>query len=145
MPTDSDTAAGRKPEARTKVSNRVALFAAGDIDERSVFSRRLYDLLAAHVGDLGGWDNVSEAQASIARRAAILTIELEHLETEMARNNGAMSGNTADLYSRLSGQLRRLLETLGIERKQKTIASSLDIVRSLGTVPQRPNAGAAHE
>jgi hypothetical protein len=47
------------------------------------------------------------------------------------------SQRMADLYSRLTGQLRRCLETLGLERKQKTI-SALEITRALSTVPTRP-------
>jgi hypothetical protein len=71
------------------------------VDGRSTWMRRAKDILAAHLSDLGGADNVSEAERSIVQRVTVLTIELER--------------------SRASGNLRRLLESLGLERRMKDI------------------------
>jgi hypothetical protein len=64
---------------RSKVTNGRALF-DGDVDGRSAWARRLRDLIRLYVADLGGEDNVSAAEHSLARRAATLTLELELLE-----------------------------------------------------------------
>ena len=118
---------GRKPEARCAVTNRRNLFlneTNNPIDERSVFARRFHDVLALHVSDLGGWDCISEAQASVARRAATITVTCEQLESRMAVLEEPDTG-LADLYSRLSNTLRRLLQDLGFERRAKDVTPSL--------------------
>jgi hypothetical protein len=56
---------------KSRVTNGSALLP--DIDGRSPWIRRCKDIIAAHISDLGGEDNVSEAERSIIRRAAVLT------------------------------------------------------------------------
>jgi hypothetical protein len=59
--------------------------------------------------DLGGEAHASAAQFALAKRAATLEIELERMEATLS------SGGSIDLevFNRISGGLRRLLETLG--------------------------------
>src|SRR4051794_18888292 len=67
-PTDS------QPVARThrsRVTNGKKFLA--NVDGRSVWARRARDIVQAHVSDLGGADNTSEAERSIVRRAAAIT------------------------------------------------------------------------
>jgi hypothetical protein len=111
------------PNSRSKVTNGRALFV--EADGRSAWARRYKDLVEAHVADLGGVENLSEARRQLIRRAATIEAELEKQE-------GALSaGGTIDLdvFGRATGQLRRLLESLGLERTKKNVTPSLaDII-----------------
>src|SRR5437868_5500197 len=86
------------------------------IDGRSAWTRRCRTLIAAHIADLGGVDNCSAAERSIVRRAAVLTTELERLEAKFALAGEADVADL-DLYQRTAGNLRRLLEAVGLERR----------------------------
>jgi hypothetical protein len=94
------------------------------IDGRSAWTRRCRTLIAAHIADLGGVDNCSAAERSIVRRAAVLTTELERLEAKFALAGEADVADL-DLYQRTAGNLRRLLEAVGLERRARTIEPSL--------------------
>lgn len=113
-----------KRTTRSRVSNGRHLF-AGDVDGRSAWARRLRDLIADHCADLGGPENLSTAERSIVRRASTLEVELELLEQQFAVA-GSADGDALDLYQRTAGNLRRLLETLGLERRTRDVTPSLD-------------------
>jgi hypothetical protein len=79
--------------------------------------RRLKDIVSAHHSDLGdpACNGVlSEGQKALLRRAAMLQIECEMLDTKFAKADGAASAADIDLYGRSSSHLRRILETLGL-------------------------------
>ena len=96
----------------------------------AALSRRARPL---HLSDLGGEDNCSEAEKSIARRAALLTVELERLETLFAQAGEATASQLA-LYSTTSNTLRRLLQTIGVERRAKPVPDLyLDVLPALAT------------
>jgi hypothetical protein len=78
-------------------------------DGRLTWFGRLRDLVALHLSDLGGEDAASEAEKSIIRRAATLTVELERLDLKFAKA-GEASKDDLDLYSRVAANLRRLGE-----------------------------------
>ncbi len=78
------------------------------------------DVMALHISDLGGADAISEAELSIVRRIAVLTVELETMEQAFALD-GHASQRALDLYVRVAGHLRRLLETIGIKRQAKPV------------------------
>ncbi|WP_244406151.1 hypothetical protein [Methylocella silvestris] len=86
-------------------------------DGNSPWYRRFKDLLALHVDDLGGEPALSEAQMSLCRRAATLEVELERIEGQLSLGNAA----DLDAYNRHAGGLRRILESLGIERRKRDI------------------------
>ena len=69
-------------QARSRISNGSSILPG--VDRRSCWARRLRDLIDLHLSDLGGEDAASEAERSIIRRAACLTVELEHLELAFA-------------------------------------------------------------
>jgi len=108
-----------KPEARSRISNGSQLLAG--VDGRSTWARRLRDLIELHTNDLGGDANISEAERAIVRRASVLIVELERMETAFALANGAPNIATLDAYQRAAGNLRRLLEALGLERRQRDV------------------------
>jgi len=118
MPDDSPYLAPGSPTSRSRITNRSAVLP--DVDGRSTWVRRLRDLISLHLSDLGGEDAVSEAERSIIRRVATLTVELERMEASFALA-GEAQPEQLDLYQRTAGNLRRLLETVGLERRAKPV------------------------
>ena len=97
---------------RSSITNGSALL--HDVDGRSATMRRLRDIVQAHVSDLGGADQLSEGQIALLRRAALLQLQTEMLETKFEVNEGAASRDELETYQRISNTLRRLLESLNL-------------------------------
>ena len=104
---------------RSAITNGNRQFAQGG-GGRGAWVRRWRDLAELHEQDGGGASVLSEGQKSLCRRAATLEVNLEQLEAAMSSGQGV----DLDVYNRLSGNLRRILETLGLERKVKDVSSS---------------------
>jgi hypothetical protein len=121
-------ASSRPAKLSSKVTNGKRIFAIGG-DGRGAWTRRWKDLYEAHMADLGGEAVLSQAQTSLCRRAAALSVELEQLEAKMSE--GAATNEDLDLYNRLTGNLRRFCETLGLERRAKPIEQPLTLQRYL--------------
>jgi hypothetical protein len=111
-----------KDSGKSRITNGTS-FLPG-IDGRSAWIRRAKDLIAEHVADLGGPDNVSAAERSITRRVAVLSVELENLEARFA-TAGAATTEDLDLYQRTANSLRRLLEAVGLQRRAKDVTPSV--------------------
>ena len=95
-----------------------------------MWARRAGELLAAHISDLGGYDNISEAEHALAKRAAVLICELERREAAFAQA-GAASDEALVIYQTTVNTLRRTLESLGLRRRAKDIGPTLgDIIRA---------------
>src|SRR5262249_10852959 len=94
------------------------------VDGRSLWARRYRDVLALHTQDLGGDANITEGERAILRRAATLIVELEQLEVKFASEGS--KGYQIDRYQRMSNSLRRLLEALGLQRRQRDVTPTLD-------------------
>lgn len=100
---------------RSAVTNGRRILAG--VDMRSAWARRLKDLILAHVQNLGGEGAISAAELSIVRRAATLEVECELLEARFAKR-GQSTREDLDLYSRAAGNLRRLLDGVGLKRRE---------------------------
>jgi hypothetical protein len=111
-----------KDRQRSRITNGSALLPG--VDGRSPWVRRCKDVIAAHLSDLGGEDNTSAAERSIIRRASVLTVELERLEAKFALADAASDGDL-DLYQRTAGNLRRLLEAVGLQRRPRNLTPNL--------------------
>jgi hypothetical protein len=76
---------------------------------------------------LGGADHLSEAQRSLVRRCSAIELELEAAECKLSQGLPV----DMDIYARLTGHLRRVLETLGMERRARNVneLSLADILR----------------
>jgi hypothetical protein len=107
-----------KDSRKSRITNGSALLPG--VDGRSPWVRRCKDVIAAHLSDLGGEGNTSAAERSLIRRAAVLTTELERLEVKFALA-GEASADEIDLYARVSGNLRRLLEAVGLRRRPRDV------------------------
>jgi hypothetical protein len=114
----------RAKRPRSAVTSGRQLFVNGDAN--SAWSRRFHDLVVGHVVDLGGADLLSEAQFSLIRRAAAIECELERLDAQLSRNEPV----DMDAYARVAGHLRRMFETLGLERVAHDVTPTLgDLLR----------------
>ena len=96
---NSAAAEGSKGRQRSRVTNGSALLPG--VDGRSAWVRRCKDIIEAHLSDLGGEHNTSVAERSLVRRAA--------------------DPGELDLYQRTAGNLRRLLEAIGLQRRAKPV------------------------
>jgi hypothetical protein len=91
------------------------------VDGRSIWARRLHDLIYLHLSDLGGEDACSEAEKALVRRASCLIVELEHMETRFALAEVGASPDKLRIYQMTVNTLRRTLESLGLKRRAKDI------------------------
>jgi hypothetical protein len=72
--------------------------------------------------DLGGADNISQAEQVLVRRAAMLTLQLEMMEHRWATTaDGEASAKQIETYQRVSNTLRRHLEALGLKRRPRDV------------------------
>ena len=113
----SEPAPRRKPDlslaaVRSALTNGSKLMA--DVDGRTAWAKRFRDLLYGLENDLGSEAALSEGQRAIIRRAAMLELQLEMLESRFAENDGAASPKQLEAYGRASSTLRRLLESVGL-------------------------------
>jgi hypothetical protein len=106
-----------KPGGRSKITNGRSLLR--NVDGRLFWCRRLRDLQALLISDLGGDENVSAAERAIVRRACVLQVELELREQQFAL--GDVEDHKLEQYSRIAGNMRRLLESLGLKRRAKPV------------------------
>jgi hypothetical protein len=79
---------------------------------------------------MGGEANTSAAERSLIRRIATLTVELELLECRFAVA-GEASPDALDLYQRTAGNLRRLLEAIGLQRRAKPVPTLEQYLQAL--------------
>jgi hypothetical protein len=118
--TEPLTNAGHRERTRTKrprsaITSGRTMFIGGD--PNSAWARRFHDLVVGHVVDAGGRDAISEAQFALCKRAAGLECELEKMEARLSQGEDV----DLDRYGRAASHLRRILETVGLERKAKDI------------------------
>jgi hypothetical protein len=66
---------------------------------------------------MGGIDVLSEAQFSLIKRAAAIEVELELSEGKMSMGEDV----DLDIFTRSASHLRRIFETLGVERRPKDV------------------------
>ena len=107
---------GQHIQRRTAIANgRSVLPPEGD--GNSWWGRRFAELVALHLDDLGGGDLCSEAQVSLAKRAAALSVALEAREADWS------AGRPVDLaeYGTAVGQLARVLNAIGLKRIARVI------------------------
>jgi hypothetical protein len=141
LPTARRSLTRAKKSGRSRITNGKA-FVLGT-DGRNPWIRRCKDIAAAHTSDLGGESAISEAQRSLIRRISILTVQSEMLESKFAQAHGDASAKDLDLYIRASGNLRRLLQTIGLERRARDVGPSLGDLIKLDQERQRQQL--AHE
>jgi hypothetical protein len=116
---------GQRP--RSAITSGRQQFINGD--SNSAWARRFHDIVVGLVSDAGGRDQLSEAEFAIAKRAAGLMCECERFEAHLSRGDHI----DLDRYGRAASHARRLLESLGFQRRARTIN---DDPRLLNVWPQ---------
>jgi hypothetical protein len=86
------------------------------------WSRRFRDVMSEIISDLGGPDQLSEAQRQLARRAATISLECERLESK------AVAAEAIDLevYGQLTDRLGRTFGRLGLKRVANDVTPTLE-------------------
>jgi hypothetical protein len=115
---------------RSRVTNGRGLFPrkldGQTIDARTVWSRRVRDLIAAYSSDAGGPDELSEGMKAIIRRIALLQAQLERMESKWTIDDGEATPAEIDQYQRVSNTMRRLIESAGLKtRAAKNVTPDL--------------------
>jgi hypothetical protein len=67
--------------------------------------------------------------AGVIRRAAVLTTELERFEAQFAlaeQNGEPTSIDIVEAYARITANLRRLLESIGLQRRPKNVTPTVN-------------------
>ena len=118
-----------KDPQRSRITNCSALLPG--VDGRSAWVRRAKDLLVLHMADLGGEDNVSEAERALLRRAVTLIVELERREVMFAQA-GAADDDALAIYQTTVNTLRRTLESLGLQRRPRDVSPTLGQILRAG-------------
>lgn len=108
-----------KSAQKSRIANGSALVIGAD--HRSAWMRRLKETLAEHLSD---HPDPSVAARSLIRRASVLEVSLEQMESEFA-THGEATLEQLDTYGRIASNLRRLLQTLGLDRKQRLVGPTL--------------------
>jgi hypothetical protein len=116
-----------KAKARSRITNGRDLLPG--IDGRGRWVRRFRDIRALHLSDLGGEYACSEGEKAIVRRAACLVVELERMEMLFAQK-GASTPLQFEQYQRGANTLRRLLESIGLQRRPRDVTTLGDLLRA---------------
>jgi hypothetical protein len=127
----------KKSRQRSRVANGSAVL--GGIDGRSLWCRRLKENLEDHFSDI---PDASVAERSLIRRASVLEVELERMETAFALA-GQASVEDLDVYARVAANLRRLLEATGLKRRPRDVSpaqSFSELLRQDALQQQRDDA-----
>ena len=120
----------RPARQRSAVTNGRRSFVVGD--GNSPWARRHRDLAELYLDDLGPRETLSEAEVSLAKRAATLAVELEAMEGKLSMGEEV----DLDLYSRVAGHLRRVHESLGIKRAARVVERN-PILEHFSRPPER--------
>lgn len=112
-----ETAPKQRPsnaDAPRTRQGKVRLRSLDDLDNRTAAARRARELVAELQSDLGG--ALTTAQRELVKRAALLGAIVEDHEVRWLQRESA----DLSLYGTLVDRQRRILETLGLHRKDVT-------------------------
>ncbi|WFU09099.1 hypothetical protein QA646_17795 [Rhizobium sp. CB3090] len=121
MSADTSDIVTMKSKARARVSNGAALLSG--IDGRSASARRYRDLCMSYADDLGGAANLSEADMSMVRTAAALSVKSEEMQAAIVRGEDISETEIV----RISNACTRVLSALkkGKSKPKATSTRSL--------------------
>lgn len=106
---------------RTRVTNgKTAFLNVDGLDPRSQVARRFKDLLGIFAADLGGHEQITEAQHQLARRAAFLSTQLELVEAKAAA--GSTTPEDLETYNRTTNALLKVLQVMGLQRVARDVS-----------------------
>ena len=137
-PQDTAPTPSRQRAHRSSVTSGNRLFAVHTIDGRCQTALRFRDLVEQMTADLGGADLLSEAQRQLVRRAATLSLMAEAAEADVVRD----MATDLNSYGMIADRLRRICETLGLERVARPVNDSSYVLSDYFSRPP-PNEGDA--
>lgn len=105
-----------------KAGGKLRLLTLGHLDGRTIAARRAHELIETIEADLGGADNLSEGSRQLVQRAAVLGTFIESCEAQWL---GGAAVDLADYLAAINSQ-RRVLSTIGLERRQRDVSPTLD-------------------
>lgn len=108
------------PQGRSGVTNGSKVLLGGCMRKRT--AKRFRDILSAIVADLGGIDVLTEGKRQLARRAALMSVTCEELET-VALSQGEPID--LDQYGMLTDRIGRAFARLGLKRVSRDITPSI--------------------
>jgi hypothetical protein len=122
---------GKKLSGKSNFSSRITsgLRLLPGVDGRSTPARVMRDVMLNMTAHCGGHDHISEARRLLVRRVACLEAELIAMEDRFARqrvDGDAPSPKALDLYQRMAGSQRRVLEALGLDPTLRDITPPPD-------------------
>jgi hypothetical protein len=129
--TSADGSASIKP--RLARHGYVKFLTLADLDARSRAAAFAKNLVAEFESDLGGADNLTAALRQLTQRGAVLSAIAQDFETRF------LLGEAIELpdYLAAVNNLRRVLRTIGLERKARDVGPSLADLMRLDLVDQR--------
>jgi len=100
----------------------VKFLTLADLDARSRAAAFAKNLVAEFEADLGGADNLTAALRQLTQRGAVLSAIAQDFETRF------LLGEAIELpdYLAAVNNLRRVLQTIGLERKARDVSPTLD-------------------
>ena len=102
-------------------TDKTKLLTLGQLDGRTVAAKSVRALIDAIEDDLGGSDRLSAGEREIVKRAALAGAMIEHLEAVWLTGNGL----DVAAYTALVNVQRRLLTTVGLQRRAKDVTPDL--------------------
>ena len=125
----AETRAESGRDAPRTRAGKVRLRSLDDLDNRTAAARRARELVADLEGDLGG--DLTTAERELVKRAALLGAIVEDTEVRWLQRQPA----DLSLYGTLVDRQRRILETLGLSRRQRDVSPDpLDYARQRAEV-----------
>jgi hypothetical protein len=124
----------RPLRTRAAVSNGTRMHAKS-VDGRSAEARRFKDLVSSFAASLGGEGALTEAERTLIRNAASLTVQCERLQ---AAHVAGHEVNSQEM-TRLANSSARVLAALMIKRERKEAAPTLSA--GAGRPLSRPPCG----
>lgn len=102
-------------------ADKFRLLCLSDLDQRTAAARRSRDLVSKLEADLGGTAALSEGQRQLIQRAAVLGALIEDCEAHWIGGEPVEMGR----YLSAINSQRRVLATLGLERRARDVTPSL--------------------
>jgi hypothetical protein len=122
----------------TSTPDKVQLLSLDQLDGRTQAAKLARQLISALEDDLGGADRLTTSEREIVRRAALISAMAEHLEAQWLLGKGLDVG----AYTALVNVQRRLLTTVGLERRARDVTPDLSRYIEQSASSGEPRTGA---
>lgn len=118
-----------------KAADKAKLLSFDQLDGRTIAAKNARALIETLASDLGGADRLTAAEREIVRRAALSSAMLEHMEALWLIGKGV----DVAAYCALVNVQRRLLTTVGLQRRPRDVTPDLAKYIAARTAPAAPD------